>query len=286
MNIYRSYPVDLYQQQQQLQLINDIEYKLIKPENSRLLDALFSIESVPFPNPLILLSEPSPLHQQQHSYVTTPTTNLRRFSFQMPAFPSFENSFNEFPSFPQSGGFSNFPHNGGFLPANSYSSFQPAQTFPSYLKSGNLPNMGFPLQNKGYSYTPPAIGLPPYPPSKNPSLNAPNKGYSYTPPSIGFSLQPQYNNSPSNVHNKGYSYPPPSIGFPSFSQGWQYPSFPNMGNTFPKIHFTFPTMDFNFADMDNIFKETFDPKRFQPAVIQDSVKDEVSIVMTGVNLDV
>lgn len=117
MSIYRSYPVDLYQQQ----LIKDIEHHLFKPEQSRLLDALISIESVPFPNPLIFLSQPSPF--QQHS-VNIPTQNLRKFSFQMPSFPSFEQSFRPsfgmfpqtggFPSFPQIGGFPSFPQNGGF----------------------------------------------------------------------------------------------------------------------------------------------------------------------------
>ncbi|XP_070503014.1 uncharacterized protein [Chironomus tepperi] len=91
VNIYRSYPVDLYQQQQ----LNGIEHYLLEPEQSRVLDAFFTIESLPFLNPLILLSEPSPSHQQQHSSVNIPTKNLRRFS--MPAFPPFRNNFPSFP---------------------------------------------------------------------------------------------------------------------------------------------------------------------------------------------
>ena len=135
MSIYRSYPVDLYQQQ----LIKDIEHHLFKPEQSRLLDALISIESVPFPNPLIFLSQPSPF--QQHS-VNIPTQNLRRFSFQMPAFPSFEQSFspsfgNSFGMFPRAGGFPSFPQNGGFPSFPSMNEF----TFP------DMDNIVFPDMN-------------------------------------------------------------------------------------------------------------------------------------------
>ena len=103
MSIYRSYPVALYQQQQPQLIDYDIQQLYYKPEQSRLLDALFSLESVPFPNPLIFLSQPSPLYQ--HS-ANIPTQNFRRFPFQMPAFPSFEQSFN---MFPQGGAFPSFP---------------------------------------------------------------------------------------------------------------------------------------------------------------------------------
>jgi len=183
VSIYRSYPVDLYQQQ----LIKDIEHHLFKPEQSRLLDALISIESVPFPNPLIFLSQPSPF--QQHS-VNIPTQNLRRFSFQMPAFPSFEQSFRpSFGMFPQSGRFPSFPRTGGF----PY--FQQGGGFPSFPQNG---------------------------------------------------------------------------GFPSFPQNGGFTSFPSMSE------FAFPAMDnIVVPDMNSFFKNQFDPKKFVPAIVQDSMKDAV-----------
>ncbi|CAH1727972.1 unnamed protein product [Chironomus riparius] len=231
VSIYRSYPVDLNQQQ----LKNDIEHHLFGPEQRRVLDALFSIESVPFPNPLIFLSEPSPLHQQQHSNVNIPTNNLRRFYF-----PSFEQSFtpsfgNSYGVFPQNGGFPSFPQSDGFSLSQQNGRFP---SFPQNIGFSSLP------QNGGYQYK-----------SSN--------GFPSFPQNIGFSSLPQ---------NGGYQYKP-SNGFPSFQQGGGYHSYPLTGG-FPSSTQTrdFPSFS---QDMNSMFNYTFDPKRFKPVIIQDSMmKDE------------